>query len=349
MAPPRVLLLALAEEIRGKADLGLHLFFAVADIIVGDERDDRAAGIAGGELEGGAVVVEFVGLLPAHAVAALAGRGLRPARQPEFPFGQPGQMGRENDATGVAGPVLGIEGRVVFRQVRIAGIAEDAFDEIEVGDKGAGDEEAGLHRALRGETRHGGAHDGPQVERDETPGGRGGRGGERQPEQVGGRMEGVVQQPPEDGGWHGLLVVGHRQAERGDMKDALRGAPVAARVVQHALAHAIGRKDVAPVAVGIGWEREQSREADAVEHERGGGHAGDIGLTVELLIDEILDPLVDRAEMARQGAVFFAAEGEEVIDQRRESVRLGRGDPGLADFTQLEVEVGDELSVGIAG
>ena len=54
-------------------------------------------------------------------------------------------MGSDDNTAGVTGPRLRIEGGVVFREMRIAGVAEDAFDEIEVGDEGARNEEAGLH------------------------------------------------------------------------------------------------------------------------------------------------------------------------------------------------------------
>ena len=76
-----VLLLGKAEKIRRVADLRLHLFFAIAEIIVGDDRDDDAGFVAAGELEGVAVVVKFVLLFPAHAVAALAFGGLVEVRQ----------------------------------------------------------------------------------------------------------------------------------------------------------------------------------------------------------------------------------------------------------------------------
>ena len=39
------------EEIRGKTNLGFDLFFAVAEIIIGDERNNHTAGIARRKLE----------------------------------------------------------------------------------------------------------------------------------------------------------------------------------------------------------------------------------------------------------------------------------------------------------
>ena len=52
-----VFLLAQAEQIRRIADLRLHLFFAIAVIIVRDDGHDHAGFVAAGELEGPAVVV----------------------------------------------------------------------------------------------------------------------------------------------------------------------------------------------------------------------------------------------------------------------------------------------------
>ncbi len=69
------------------------------------------------------------------------------------------------------------------------------------------------------------------------------RGGERQAQQVARRIEGEAQHFCEDRLGHADLVVGNRQAAFGDVKNALGRAAVAARVVQHALFHAIGTED----------------------------------------------------------------------------------------------------------
>src|SRR6185295_16461285 len=45
-----VLLFALPEQVGGETDLGLHVLFAVTEIIVGNQRDDDAAGVARREL-----------------------------------------------------------------------------------------------------------------------------------------------------------------------------------------------------------------------------------------------------------------------------------------------------------
>ena len=76
----RVLLLGASEQVCCKADLSFDLLFAVAEVIVGNDRHDDAALVASGELEGGAVVVEFGLSPPAHAVTALALGGGLPFR-----------------------------------------------------------------------------------------------------------------------------------------------------------------------------------------------------------------------------------------------------------------------------
>src|SRR5581483_10541284 len=157
-----VLLLAQTGEVGGVADLRLHLFLAVTEIIVGDDGHDHAAFVARGDLEGAAVVVTLVLLLPAHAIALLAFSGLVPMRQAEALFGQLHEVGCEDDAAGVSAPVGDVERGVVFGQERIAAVAEDAFDEIEIGHEAAGGEEADFHPFLLGETRHFGTNDRPQ-------------------------------------------------------------------------------------------------------------------------------------------------------------------------------------------
>ena len=105
------------------------------------------------------------------------------------------------------------------------------------------------------------------------------------------------------------------------------------------------------MGVAAGREGEDAGEAGAVEDERAGGDARRFGLAVEIVVKEILDALVDRAEVAGEGAVLFAADREEVVDERGEAVggASGQGDAGLADFAELEIEVGVELRVGLGG
>jgi hypothetical protein len=64
--------------------------------------------------------------------------------QAEILLGQRGQVRSKNDRAGVPGPAAGLKPGVVLGQVRIAGIAEDLLDEVEVRDQRAGGEQADL-------------------------------------------------------------------------------------------------------------------------------------------------------------------------------------------------------------
>ena len=55
-----------------------------------------------------------------------------------------------------------------------------------------------------------------------------------------------------------------------------------------------------------------------------------------------MNALVDRAEVAGEGAVLLAAQGEEVADEIADATVVGDSDAGLADLAELEVEVGLE-------
>jgi hypothetical protein len=120
--------------------------------------------------------------------------------------------------------------------------------------------------------------------------------------------------------------------------------------VEDALADAVGGEDFALVRILARGEREDAGEAEAVEDKGGGGDGRGFGLTLEVVVEEILNALVDGAEVAGEGAVLFAAEGEEVIDEGGKAVGGAGGErnAGLADFAELQIEVGEELGVGIS-
>jgi hypothetical protein len=112
--------------------------------------DDDAVFVAAGELEGAAVVVEFVLVLPAHAVAALAFGGVLPVREADGFLGHGTRCGAR-----ITQPVWPVQcstcrGRRRFPAgTGIAGVAEDAFDEIQIAHHVAGREEADLHRVFK--------------------------------------------------------------------------------------------------------------------------------------------------------------------------------------------------------
>ncbi len=73
-------------------------------------------------------------------------------RQSQFAFRQVAQMWCEDDATGVARPMQHVETCIVLWQQRIAGIAKDRFDKVEVADQAAGSKKADFHRLVPTET-----------------------------------------------------------------------------------------------------------------------------------------------------------------------------------------------------
>jgi hypothetical protein len=77
-------------------------------------------------------------------------------------------MRRQDDAARVAGPMGRVQPRVIFRQERVARVAEDRFDEIQVADQIARREEADLHGLLLDESRHRGADHGPHEQGNKT-------------------------------------------------------------------------------------------------------------------------------------------------------------------------------------
>ena len=144
-----------------------------------------------GDLEGAAVVVEFVLLFPEHAIADLPGSGGGAVGQAQILLFQGGEVRGEDHAAGVAGPAAGIQPGIVFRQEGIAGIAEDAFHEVQIAHQHPRGKKADLHGLLRQHSGHLRADDGAQQQTD-----KGARlfrvrqaGGVGQGQQVGGRIQ----------------------------------------------------------------------------------------------------------------------------------------------------------------
>ena len=310
-----VFLLGLAHQVGGEADLGLHFLLAVAEVVVGDEGDHDAARGAAGELERLAVVVALIGRFPADAVAALALGGLVEAGQAEFGLGQAHQVGREDDAAGMAGPVGDIEAGVVLGQDRIAGVAEDGLDEIEIAHQAAGGEEADLHRLLRADAGDLGADDGAEQQRAEQPGGLRPLGREGQREQLIGRVQGVLEELGEHGERDGDLVAGNGQPDIGDMERALGGAAVAARIVQDTVAQAVGVEPGVLEVVAAGREGEFAGDAGGTEAEglAGQKQVGRQPLLAAEVVEELLDAGVGRAAVVAEQAGLLAVVGQQAV------------------------------------
>ena len=211
-------------------------------------------------------------------------------------------MRGQDDATAVAGPSGGGEGGIVARQQRIAGVAEDPLDEIEVGDQTTGGEEADLHPTLGDEVGNLGNHE--RAEQQGHPGvsltlhGLGGGVGEQGVFRWG--LEGEVEETSDDLDRNGLLVVGDCQTALCDVEDAGRGAAVIARVVQHAVGDPVTRDQVGGELVTVDREGKGSGQTGLIESQGGFGQVGmDGGVLAEVTVDECLDASVSRAEELR--------------------------------------------------
>ena len=119
-------------KVGGETNLCFDLFFAVAEVVIRDRCDNDTTGIAASDLEGSAVVVEFVFLFPAHTVALLAFSGVFDVGQTELDLGSSHKVWRKDDATAVTCPMGGIKSGVVFTDKRVTAVAEDGFYEVEI-------------------------------------------------------------------------------------------------------------------------------------------------------------------------------------------------------------------------
>ena len=75
-------------------------------------------------------------------------------------------MWREDDATAVAGPMFHVQPGVVAGEERVAPVAENRLDKIEVAHQAAGREEAHLHAFFRADAGDFGADNRPQQQGD---------------------------------------------------------------------------------------------------------------------------------------------------------------------------------------
>ena len=297
-----VLLLGQSEEVRGVGDLGLDLLLAVAEVVVGDNGEDDSGLVTGAQLERLALVVELRLVGPAHAVATLAVGGLVDVRQTEVDLADEIEVRGQDDAAAVAGPSRGLQSGVVGGQQRVPGIAENTFDEVEVGDQTAGSEEAGLHATFGDEARDPRHHEGTQQQGHPGVGLTLNRLGGRVRKQGVLRrgLEGEVKETGEDVDRDGLLVVGDSQTALRDMEDAGGGATIVARVVEHAVGDPVTRDQVGGELVTVDGEGKGSGQAGLIESQGGFGQVGmDGGVLAEVTVDECLDASVSRAEELR--------------------------------------------------
>ena len=315
-----MLFFAEAEEVGRVADLGLDFLLAIAVVVIGHNGDYHAAHVTAGELEGFAAVIEFVFITPAHAVATLQFRGVFEGRQAKIFLAQADQVWRQNHAASVAAPVLNIEGGVVFRQVRVARVAEDTFHEIEIAHQAGGREETRLH-ALAGFISRGGANGGAQQQADEQA-------HLSRLMRCEGECQGVLrwlqrgrQKCREGLFWNGDFVRRDGQPACHDVKNSFGGAAVTLRVVQDTLCHPVGLQPRRRIVVLTGGQRHGAAQPRAVQHESTARKAGGV-LSAQIAVQKFLNARVCRAQATAQQKVFLVIVGQQGGGQFQK-VRVG--------------------------
>ena len=126
---------------------------------------------------------------------------------------------------------------------------------------------------------------------------------------------------------HAGLVGRDRQPALGHVEDALGGAAVVDRVVQHAVVEAVAGDQLVLVAVAVEREAQLAGEAVLVEDEGLGGEADGAGRALEL-VEVVLDPAVGGAEVVGQEPGLLAVAGEEVAGEVEDVLVAGGLRPG---------------------
>lgn len=206
-------------------------------------------------------------MFPAHAVPDLSLGGILDVGEAEFLFAEADEVRGEDDAAGVASPVVGIERGVILGEEGVASVAENRFDEIEITGHRTGGKKAHLHAFFRGETGNLGDDDGPEEERDVEVGwfGRGGSEGEdlKLLGGVHGCLKNIVGYVFRDGS----LVLGNRETALDNVENALSGATVLLGVVEDPLRDPVAGGDGRFEGIGIWWQGEGAGNAMAIENE----------------------------------------------------------------------------------
>jgi len=234
----------------------------------------------------------------------------------------------------------GVEGGVVFGEGGVAGVAEDALDEIEIADEGGGGEEADFH-GFFGVAAGGGADEGTEKEGDPAGGAIGLIGGVGKGQEGIGRLERGGPERGEGAFGDGGLVGGDGESALGDVEQTLGDAAIGDGVVEHALGDAIGlhvgrREVVAGRGEGYG-----AAHAGAVEIEGDGGDAGGaVGADVaEIGVEECLDARVDGGEAAAEELLLLMEAAEERAGGAEEFEIGSMVAEGLAERGEFEIDV----------
>ncbi len=170
-------------------------------------------------------------------------------------------------------------------------------------------------------------------------------GSEWQPQDLAGRTERPLEQGGERLPGDSDLVGGHGEAAFGDMKNAMRGAAVAAGIVQDSLRHAVGIEVGRRKAVAAARQAHDARQPGAVEHEGMRRQAWrafgtDVG---QVRVEEVMDPGVGRAIEPFEHAVAYLVVFQQRPCQFEERLARFGFRRGFAEGDELEVDVADKI------
>ena len=334
-----MLLLRVTQQVGGETYLGLHLLLAVTEIIVGDQRDHHPGGVPASHLESTTVVIPFLLRLPAHAVPFLPVCGLRNMRQAKLLFAKRYQVRGEHHATGVPGPMFRVERGIVFRQVRITGVAENGLHEIQVGHEAARHKKPRLKRPLWANALNSRHHHRPQQQRDKQPRPVLLRACERDFHHRVRRGQRLAKQRGKHPLWHLLFVVRNRQPPLHDVKHPLGRAPVAPRIMQHALLDPVRVQAVRRIGIAVGRQRQGTGQAVVFQLQGVGRKAGNLTTAAfESPVQERLDSRIGRAMVLRQQAVFLPQVCEKMLAGFQQGKLAFLADDRLAAKPQLGVD-----------
>ncbi len=302
-----MLLLGKPEQVRRKTDLGFHFFLAVTKIVVGDDRDHTTVFIAAGELEGTTVIVEFIRILPAHAVAHLPFVGLAEVRQSQILFLQLNEVGRKDDPPGVPRPVSHIQSGVVDWQMRVAPVAKDAFHKIQIGRHGGRRKKTNLERFLLCEPFNCRANDRTQQKGNPSVHRPFRFRCKRQLRQPIRSLKGSPKNFPGGIHRHGFFIVGNRQAIFHHVEHPLGCALILRGIVQDALCHAVRIQDLVAICLAVLGQCDGPRKTVLIEQKSVLHQSRTI--RAEHLIHELLDALINRRQFLGRGSTQLGLNG----------------------------------------
>lgn len=262
-------LLGKTKYVGRQSNLRLAFLLAVSEVVISKDGYHNAALVAKGDLERAALVVQLELIGPAHAGGLLGLGGLANVRQAEILLPEGAEMGCQDDAAGGSCPMFDVEGGIILGKMRIAGIAKDTLDEVNVGHASAGNEVAHLEALLVHDAGDLGLDKRADEEADHGLDGVFPGGGVGQDLEVGRGIEGSLEETAVGNERDGDLVRWDGQAPIGDVEYSLGGAPVIERVVQNAVAKTVGGDlfIVELVDVGVIGEAQLSGKAVAVDVE----------------------------------------------------------------------------------